>query len=118
MVLGLLLMLLGFVGFIGTDAEYPAALLPVYFGLALVLLGLLGQQDRLRKHAMHTAAMVGLIGVLLPTILIVLALTAEENRNSILLAEQVALAAACALFVALCVKSFIDARRRQRQKKA
>jgi hypothetical protein len=60
--------------------------------------------------------MVGLIGVLVPAVLLVLALSAGEKTNSILLAEEVALAAACALFVALCVKSFIDARRRQRQK--
>src|SRR5438034_230558 len=63
MVFGILLIVLGLGGFFGTGAEHGTALIPAYFGTALLILGLLALKDSLRKHAMHVAAMVGLLGV-------------------------------------------------------
>jgi hypothetical protein len=40
------------------------ALIPAFFGLPLVILGVLALQEGWRKHAMHAAVVVGLIGFL------------------------------------------------------
>src|SRR5207253_7402475 len=53
------------VGLIGpTEPHSPTALIPAYFGAALILCGLIALNENLLKHAMHAAAMVGLVGLL------------------------------------------------------
>src|SRR5581483_1239793 len=65
---GALLIGLGAWGYLGAEAEHRSvtALIPAFFGLALVLLGLLAFKEHLRKHVMHLAAMIGLIGLAVP----------------------------------------------------
>jgi hypothetical protein len=94
----------------------PTALIPAGFGVVLVLCGLLAMRHDLRKHAMHVAAVVGLLGAgaglgmglaKLPRLLDGTA----ERPSAVKL--QLAMGAVSAVFLALCVKSFIDARRRR-----
>src|SRR5262249_47139153 len=64
-VFGILLIIVGAVGFaLSYQADKPpyTALIPAGFGLVLAILGVLARKDNLRKHVMHLAAMVGLIG--------------------------------------------------------
>ena len=86
------------------------ALIPAYVGAALVVLGLLAFKERLLKHAMHGAAMVGLLG-LLAAIGRVAATGKISGVGGVSLMGMMVL---CAVFVALCVHSFIQARRRRR----
>jgi uncharacterized protein YqgC (DUF456 family) len=68
-VTGLLLVVCGLVvttkGFETTNAFHPTAMLPAFFGIAFVLLGALAYYGgNVRKHAMHAAAALSLIGTL------------------------------------------------------
>lgn len=94
------------------------ALIPSYFGIALIVLGLLAYKDGLRKHVMHVAAMLGLIGAVVPAARIVGKLGEFFSDPTFAAAPAVraqALMAVIALaFTLLCVNSFIEARRARR----
>ena len=116
-IFGLVLIALGAVGYTSTWAS--TALIPAYFGLALAVCGGLALKDNLRKHAMHGAAMVGLIGSIGGLVMAILDLTKGESEwRPVAFTMKLALAVTCGVFVALCVKSFIEARRRRRQNAA
>jgi hypothetical protein len=121
-VFGVLLTALG-VGLYVTSELDPkplTALIPCAFGLVLVLLGQIARgSDKARMHAMHAAAMVGLIGFIggvVMTILDVRKLSGETPPSTLAMSGKAALAALCAVFLALCIKSFIDARRARKQR--
>ena len=60
--LGVVLIVLGLVGYFMTGMVSITALIPAFFGLALALLGLVARDERKRKHAIHAAVVVALIG--------------------------------------------------------
>jgi hypothetical protein len=111
---GVVLIVLGAGFYFGTGQVSHTALIPAGFGVVLLLLGLIALKVHLRKHAMHLAAMVGLFGFLggaimgLPKLPELLSGTAARPAAVI---EQLIMAAVCVLFVALCIRSFIVARR-------
>jgi hypothetical protein len=80
----------------------------------LGLLGWIGLHERYRKHALHAAVAVGVIGFLgaargLPGLIDWMSGN-EVDRPVAVLAQSV-MAVLMALFVGLCLKSFTDARR-------
>ena len=113
---GVLLIALGLGAFFTAETMSPTALIPAYFGLPLVGLGAMALKDHLRKHAMHGAAMIGLIGCVVPAYLaITKLLSSGEIERPRAVAVQLIMAVICAIFVALCVRSFIMARRARAQ---
>lgn len=113
--IGVVLAALG-VFFYFPDKVSGTALIPAYFGLGLIVLGLLGYKEGLRKHVMHLAAMVGLIGFVVPLARIASALpgffAAEVPSDKVSpIRAQVLMAVTCLVFTLLCVNSFIEARR-------
>lgn len=111
---GVALIVLGVVGYFGTGAESLTAMIPAAFGILLVIFGLVARNPNHRRHAMHGAALVALLGVLgsgrgLPKILPLLSGEAVDRPNAVI--AQAVMALLCLTFVALCIKSFIDARR-------
>ena len=112
---GIALILLGLGGYFGTDRVSTTALIPAYFGLGFLILGLLARKEHLRKHAMHLAAALGVLGVIGGAIRPVGKLVAGETvemTTPVLL--QLTMIVLCAVFVGLCVRSFIAARRARR----
>ena len=111
---GLLLTALGAVGYYGTGRTSLTALIPVIFGLLLVICGALARREASRKNALHAAAVVGLLGFLGPLRvlpqLVALAGGAEVPHRAAVL-DQLAMMVICGVFLALCVRSFIAARR-------
>ncbi len=93
----------------------PTALIPAGFGLILFLLGMLARKENVRKHAMHAAAAIGLIGAIVPGMMglpgLFRMMRGEEIERPAAAVSQSAMAAICAVFVLLCVRSFISARR-------
>lgn len=114
--IGVLLILLG-VGFYFAMPT-PTALIPSGFGLVLAILGALAGNEKMRMHVMHVAVLIGLVGVLMPGYMSVKGLLAEEIERPYAVAEQGIMAIICLVFVALCVKSFIDARKARKQQES
>ncbi len=110
---GILLILVGIAGFgfsILDGANAPTALIPAAFGLLLAILGLIAKsKENLRKHLMHAAVLVGLAGFIIPLTRLIPQLS--QIKVSLAVLSQVAMSLICLVFVILCVKSFIDARR-------
>ena len=67
-VFGVLLIIVGVIGYVHGIMNEKAsftALIPALFGVVIALLGLAAQaKENLRKHLMHAAVLVGLIGFL------------------------------------------------------
>jgi hypothetical protein len=126
-VFGVLLIALGGWGYWGGDLGLweplglPAppnrsgtALIPAYVGAALVVLGLLAFKESLLKHAMHGAALIGVLGLLAALGRIL----ATGNVKGVGGVSLVVMAVLCAAFVAACVNTFIQVRRRRRSQRA
>jgi hypothetical protein len=113
---GIVLIVLGLGGYFGTDMVSVTALIPAAFGLLLVLFGALARDDKRRKMAMHIAVTVGLLGFLgtvsglfqLPALLS----GGVVQRPGAVVSKSI-MAVLMAVYVAMCVKSFIDARRKR-----
>src|SRR5687768_12449325 len=118
MIFGALLVALGIGGYLITGRESLTALIPAIPGALFLVLGALARNPGMRKHAMHIAAAVGLLGFLgsVPGVIKLFrwAGGTEPGRPAAVVAQSV-MAVLCAIFVALCVKSFIDARKRRAQ---
>lgn len=112
-VFGALLVLTGVVGYIHgvmNDKASLTAFIPVAFGLVIAILGFVARgRESLRKHLMHGAVVVGLLGFLFPAGR--LASKFSELTLSAAVVSQLVMAALCLVFVLLCVRSFIAARR-------
>jgi hypothetical protein len=110
---GVLLILLGVIGYVYGLTENAAsvtALIPAFFGIVLVLLGFLSKsKENLRKHLMHAAVLVALIGFLVTAGRLLSKLGSLTLTAATI--STVLMALICLIFVILCVKSFIDARR-------
>ena len=112
---GLILDAMGVASFIATGATHFTALIPSIFGTIILLSGILALvRPDLRKHAMHVAAVFGLLGTVgglgmgLPKIGALMAGTAQRPVAVVM---QISMGLIALVFLALCVKSFIDARR-------
>ena len=106
---GVLLTLLGLGGYFLTGTSSVTALIPAIFGVPLLVLGFLARSEPARKHAMHAAAAVALVGC--AGALFSLVRTPVAPRVAMAVFSQAAMAVLTAVFVGLCVKSFIDVRR-------
>jgi hypothetical protein len=120
-VCGALLIALGLDGYadvIGilhpSDLHKPTALIPAYFGIVLALCGVVAFKESLLKHAMHLAAMVGLIGLLASAGMGLPKVISGQMERRAAVFSQLWMAGICLVFVGLCVNSFIQARRRRR----
>jgi hypothetical protein len=111
-VFGILLTLLGVAGYVLSGMTSFTALIPAVFGLLLLALGFLARSESMRKHAMHAAAVVALVGC--AGALFPLLRTTGGVRPGLAVFSQVAMVVLTALFVVLCVRSFIAARRARR----
>ncbi|MFP5233123.1 MAG: hypothetical protein ACLGQX_10930 [Acidobacteriota bacterium] len=104
--------------FLTTGSVHPTSLIPVWFGLALAVLAKLATSDDAskRKLYMHIAVTIGLLGFLFPGFMATRDLI-KSHGGEIPLAhpaathEQLMMAVLCLVFVLLCVRSFIAARR-------
>ena len=107
---GFLLVLLGVAGYVATSAVSITALIPAFFGAILLILAMVARSPNARKHAMHAALALALLGVLGTAPRIVAAINAGNISRPATLA-QIAMAVVLLVYIALGVKSFIDARR-------
>jgi hypothetical protein len=113
-VVGSLLIALGIVGYVMTGMESPTALIPVFFGAILEACGLIALRTPFRKHAMHAAVLLGVLGIAgtaraLPKLGPLLSGAQVERPAAV--AAQGVMALILIVYVVLAVRSFIQARR-------
>src|SRR5688500_7538590 len=115
MLIGALLCVLGFVSYgmgaqAGSEVRSPTALIPAGFGALILLMGFGALvKPTARKHFMHAAAAVGLLGALGGFGMFF----ARVGSRGFTLAtgSMLTMGVLCALLVILAVRSFIAARR-------
>ena len=112
-IFGILLILTGVVGYIHgmmNDKASLTALIPAAFGILLAIFGLAARSmEGARKHIMHVAVIVGLVGFLVPAGRLISKM--GEINLSAAYVSQAVMAALCLAFVIMAVRSFIEARR-------
>lgn len=109
---GILLIAVGVASLAAAEKKSPTALIPAFEGVLLVALGAVAAaKPGIRKHVMHGAALLGLLGVILPLTRIAGAISPAEGEGKPLVAAGLAaMASLSAGFVVACVESFIAAR--------
>ena len=106
---GLLLIVLGLIGYFGTGGVSVTALIPAFFGAVFIILAIVARSEAARKHAMHAAVALALIGFLGTLRVIGPIMNGQIGRPAVV--AQLIMGVLLAAYVALGVKSFRDARR-------
>ncbi|MEM1435761.1 MAG: hypothetical protein AAGG11_17005 [Pseudomonadota bacterium] len=106
------LFLIGVGGWLLAGQSSVTALIPAFFGIPLLIAGLVALNEGRRRHAMHAAAVVALLGA---GGSLSRALPALGGDEPLRLATQSQLLTGLVLvvFLVLCIRSFIAARRAQ-----
>lgn len=109
---GVILILIGVVGYVNGamhDKASVTALIPAFIGVLLALLGAVsGAKVSLRKHLMHVAVVVALLGFIATAGRLVSKLS--ELTMSPAVISQASTALVCLAFVILAIRSFAAAR--------
>ncbi len=112
-VCGVLLILIGVAGYVSgvmSDRASVTALIPAFIGILLGLLGLLSMaKEGLRRHLMHAAVIVALLGFIATAGRLVMRLSELTASPAVL--SQASTALVCLAFMILAIRSFAAARR-------
>jgi uncharacterized membrane protein len=112
--LGIILSAMGIIGYVGSGAESVTALIPTFFGIPFIVLGIVARKEHLRKHMMHGAALLALIGFAgsvrgVSSFLSMLG--GADIARPFAAIMQSLMAVLTLAFLLLAIKSFVDARR-------
>ena len=116
MITGLLLIVIGIFGYTSQDPTGRVSItagIPAMLGVAIGICGLISLSDKYRKHAMHFAATLGLIGAAgSPYPIVKMVIKGVEFE----LTDPKIITAACSTivclaFVVLCANSFVQVRK-------
>ena len=105
--LGILLIVLGGWGYTQSASRSPMALIPAFLGVLFLALGIAAGREEWRKHAMHGAAALSLLGLLAglgPALMM-------PNAPPVMRRSTGAMSVLCLIFLVLAVRSFVAARR-------
>src|SRR5262245_60304369 len=105
-------------GLWGDWSKSITALIPAFFGAPLVLCGLIALKESLLKHAMHAAATIGLLGFLAGVGNLIRVEVQGGDLWDTKAVTTMKMTLVCGAFVALCINSFIQARRRRAAREA
>jgi hypothetical protein len=110
--LGAVLVVLGLAGYFLTGRVSLTALIPAYFGVVLSLLGMLALREGMRKHAMHVAVFVALLGLLgsFRGVLNIGSLLDGTAARPAAVVSQTVMAALTLGYIVMAVRSFVAAR--------
>jgi hypothetical protein len=113
---GVLLIILGGTSYVVTGHKYPTSLIPVAFGILLVTFGSLAETPMAKRRMlfMHIAVTVGLLGFLATAPALVQVVELFKGKlfaYPAAVEEKAAMSALLLIYVLLCVRSFINARR-------
>ena len=110
---GLSLILVGIAGYVWGMLDGKAsvtALIPAFFGIVIALLGAFAKSsESMRKHLMHAALLVALLGFVIPAYRLLSNLSGLTLSAGVV--AQAAMALICFMFLILGIQSFVNARR-------
>lgn len=111
-VCGMLLTFIGIAGYVYgmmNDSPSLTALIPLAFGTVLEMLGFIARvKEDLRKHLMHGAVVVALLGFIMTAGRLVMKFGELSLTSAVV--SQASMAIVCLAFVILSIKSFKAAR--------
>lgn len=111
---GVIFILMGLISYFGISNESVTALIPAFFGIPMLILGWLALNEKYRKHTMHGAAvlmLLGFFGTVGGLIKFFKMIGGEQMERPAAVTVQAIMAVMCLVFLVFAVKSFIDARR-------
>jgi hypothetical protein len=113
LVFAALLVALGLAGYLGTGSQHPTALIPLWIGLLLGIFGVLAISpvESRRKIFMHINVTIGTLALLATIVEIIRTLASGKPLLWAAMASKLALGVLLLAYVAVCVRSFISARR-------
>jgi len=115
-IVGLLLCGLTLVALVGNPIKSPTQFIPMMLGIPLLFCGVVALNPHRRKHAMHVASAIGLLGAIAGAtraFYCMLELGGGNELDRYDFKIIVALLLICTIFVVICVVSFRQARRRK-----
>ena len=113
-VYAVMLIILGIAGYAATGGISITALIPTFFGFVIMILGLMAKNEKLKKHLLHGAALLALIGIVataksIPGFFDVITGTETERPAAII--SQAIMAFMSIGYILAGLKSFLDARK-------
>lgn len=110
--LGVALIVVGVAGYFLTGAVSLTALIPAAFGLVIALAGVIARDERKRKHAMHAAVVVALLGFLgsIRGLLQIGDVFAGTAARPAAIVAQTIMAVLTLGYIVIAVRSFVQAR--------
>ena len=112
--LGILLIILGAISYLGTGQESLTALIPSFFGILFLLFGWLGKKESLRKHMMHAAvglALVCIFGTIGAVPGLIEMIGGGELERPMAIISRSVMFVLCVIFLTRAIQSFIPARK-------
>jgi len=110
---GLILIVLGVASYVLTGRTSITALIPAFFGAVFVICALVARNEAARKHAMHAAVAIGMVGMLAALVRgVPAAFRGDVTRPAVM--AQLAMAGLLLIYVALGMRSFVAARNARR----
>jgi uncharacterized membrane protein len=113
-VFGVLLSVLGLYGYFGMGRVSVTALIPLFIGVPIIILGVLAFDDNKLKHSIHAASVLILLGLIGSVYRlahkIILGIIDESSVVLILMSVL------CIIFLIFAINSFIEARKAREKK--
>ena len=110
--LGVVLVIIGLAGYFLTGGVSLTALIPAAFGLVITIAGVIARDEGKRKHAMHAAVLVALLGFLgsVRGLLQIGALVDGTAARPAAVVSQSIMAVLTLGYIVMAVRSFVRAR--------
>jgi hypothetical protein len=117
-VFGILLIILGVTGFVYTGSAHPTALIPAAAGVLFIIFGALASSDNPKKrmlwmHISVTVALLLFLSLIRADIDVIRLSRGVSFPHPPAIIEKSATSLLSLLYVLLCVRSFINARRQR-----
>jgi|WetSurMetagenome_2_1015567.scaffolds.fasta_scaffold1209281_1 uncharacterized membrane protein len=115
-VFGIFLSVIGLYGYYGMGKVSVTALIPLFIGVLIIILGVLAFNEKRIKHSMHAASvlmLMGLIGSLYRLTHKVFLGNIDGSAMILILVSMF-----CIMFLILAINSFIEARKAREKKQA
>jgi uncharacterized membrane protein len=113
-IFGFLLSILGLYGYYGMGRMSVTALIPLFIGVPVIILGILAFDEKKIKHSMHAASVLILLG-LIGSVYRFISKNAISNMDSASLILLIMIVL-CVVFLILAINSFIEARKARENK--